>query len=369
VLHECLTGSPPYRADSADMLITAHLMDDIPRPSRWRPEIPIAFDAVIARGMAKDPKGRYASAGELAQAANDALSARDQHRAEDIVERSEEATFPETAADAPTPSPSPHHGPAPDLAAGNVWPPPPAIPVPPGPTPDVRGGALAPPTTWGDWQGQFGATPLGLSPYQQPRIRRTRSTGTLIAAALAAAVVVGGLINWLMASPSTPATPSRAAPTTVELSPTTAVPTPPAAESQARLLSLVPAGYPAGACNAVAPPLGALAQVFCGQNLDPDGPPSGSYTLFLDMTTLRESFNRIVQTPTVVECPGRIQSPGAWHRNATPEQISGTLMCAIHQGYPTVAWTNDAALLIGTVQAPAPGLNLDQLYGWWMTHS
>ncbi|BCI86528.1 hypothetical protein NIIDMKKI_17340 [Mycobacterium kansasii] len=56
VLHECLTGSPPYRADSASMLVTAHLMDPIPQPSTLRSGIPKAFDAVIARGMAKSPR-------------------------------------------------------------------------------------------------------------------------------------------------------------------------------------------------------------------------------------------------------------------------------------------------------------------------
>ena len=101
----------------------------------------------------------------------------------------------------------------------------------------------------------------------------------------------------------------------------------------------------------------------------PGGPPSGSYTLFLDAAALRKSLNKIVQTSTVGECPGRIQSPGAWHRNATPEQISGILLCAIHHGYPTVAWTNTAALLLGTVQAPVPGPSLEELYGWWMSHS
>ena len=74
VLHECLTGSPPYRADSASTLVTAHLMDPIPQPSAVRSGIPKAFDAVIARGMAKKPEDRYASAGDLALAAHEALS-------------------------------------------------------------------------------------------------------------------------------------------------------------------------------------------------------------------------------------------------------------------------------------------------------
>ena len=190
VLHECLTGSPPYRADSADMLITAHLIHDIPHPGRGlRPEIPTAFDAVIARGMAKDPKARYASAGELAQAASDALSARDQHRAEDIVERGEEATLPEAASDPPAPAPatSSHlSGTPPGHQARNFEAPPPVIPPLQGAAPAAGGEVHSLPTPWSDWHRQFGETPLGLSPYQRPRIRRGTPKGTLIVAAIAA---------------------------------------------------------------------------------------------------------------------------------------------------------------------------------------
>ena len=57
VLHECLTGSQPYTGDSVGTIITAHLMNPIPRPSGQRPGIPAAFDQVIARGMAKKPDG------------------------------------------------------------------------------------------------------------------------------------------------------------------------------------------------------------------------------------------------------------------------------------------------------------------------
>ncbi len=66
VLHECLTGSQPYPGDSVSVVITAHLMQPMPKPSEERPGIPAAFDEVIARGMAKKPEERFASAGDLA---------------------------------------------------------------------------------------------------------------------------------------------------------------------------------------------------------------------------------------------------------------------------------------------------------------
>src|ERR1700710_1531465 len=71
VLGECLTGSPPYRADSVERLIASHLMEPIPRPSLMRPgRIPEALDQVIGRGMAKSPADRYFTAGDLAAAAH-----------------------------------------------------------------------------------------------------------------------------------------------------------------------------------------------------------------------------------------------------------------------------------------------------------
>ena len=56
VLHECLTGAPPYKSDSATTLVTSHLMEPVPQPSAARPGVPRAFDAVVARGMAKSPR-------------------------------------------------------------------------------------------------------------------------------------------------------------------------------------------------------------------------------------------------------------------------------------------------------------------------
>src|ERR1700751_11426 len=51
VLYECLTGSPPYRGNTFRVK-AAPPNQPIPRPSAARPAIPVAFDAVIARGMA-----------------------------------------------------------------------------------------------------------------------------------------------------------------------------------------------------------------------------------------------------------------------------------------------------------------------------
>ncbi|WP_067974247.1 serine/threonine-protein kinase [Mycolicibacter icosiumassiliensis] len=94
VLYQCLTGSPPYRADSLKMLANAHQSKPIPRPSHAGATIPAALDEVVAKGMAKDPQERYASAAELATAAYQALSAPDQHRTLQIYEASQQSTPP-----------------------------------------------------------------------------------------------------------------------------------------------------------------------------------------------------------------------------------------------------------------------------------
>ena len=92
VLGECLTGTPPYRADSIERLVHAHLMEPAPRPSQLRPgRVPAALDQVVAKGMAKNPEDRYRSAGELASAALHALTAPEQHQSERMLQHTEDA--------------------------------------------------------------------------------------------------------------------------------------------------------------------------------------------------------------------------------------------------------------------------------------
>jgi hypothetical protein len=69
VLYEALTGDSPFARDSLQNLVGAHLASPPPRPSVTNPRVPATFDAVIARGMAKDPDDRYGTAGGLVRAA------------------------------------------------------------------------------------------------------------------------------------------------------------------------------------------------------------------------------------------------------------------------------------------------------------
>ncbi len=93
VLSECLSGQRPYRTETVERLIASHLMEPAPRPSQLRPGlVPPGLDQVIARGMAKNPRDRYSSAGDLARAAHDALTTSDQHQAAMIVHQGDAAT-------------------------------------------------------------------------------------------------------------------------------------------------------------------------------------------------------------------------------------------------------------------------------------
>jgi hypothetical protein len=73
VLHECLTGEPPYERENEIASLLAHVNDPPPGVSERRPELPEALDAVIASALAKERDLRYSTCGELLEAAGAAL--------------------------------------------------------------------------------------------------------------------------------------------------------------------------------------------------------------------------------------------------------------------------------------------------------
>ena len=68
LLYEMLTGRPPFVADSAAALVHQHLTRPPQAPSRWRPEVSPALDAIVLRCLAKDPRDRCTHAEELCAA-------------------------------------------------------------------------------------------------------------------------------------------------------------------------------------------------------------------------------------------------------------------------------------------------------------
>ena len=76
VLYESLTGQVPFGGDSVDQQLAGHVMRPPPRPSEASRAVPVSFDAVIEKGLAKNPDARYQTALDLADAAREALNAR-----------------------------------------------------------------------------------------------------------------------------------------------------------------------------------------------------------------------------------------------------------------------------------------------------
>jgi serine/threonine-protein kinase len=73
VLFESVTGRPPFPAERDVATLWAHLQAARPRPSSFAPEL-APLDDVLARGMAVAPLERFATAGELIEAASGAIA-------------------------------------------------------------------------------------------------------------------------------------------------------------------------------------------------------------------------------------------------------------------------------------------------------
>jgi len=62
VLHEMLTGRPPFVAEYREALFYAILHTDPPPVSALRPDAPPELDLIVAKALARDPAARYADA-------------------------------------------------------------------------------------------------------------------------------------------------------------------------------------------------------------------------------------------------------------------------------------------------------------------
>ncbi|CAM3353029.1 serine/threonine protein kinase [Mycobacterium intermedium] len=402
VLYEALTGSPPYRTDSASMVVTAHLMDPIPQPSLARAGIPKAFDAVVARGMAKKPEDRYASCGDLARAAREALSTPDRDHAEDILRRSFETTLPGTAVTPqaggrPTFTPAPgaplsqqgpqyadaHSSgpiPPPTQAAQPAWGPGSGgIPAPnqPGQSPQYYQG------------GAWGGTPPGVPTppqqpggppaWNQPASSGGRSPWPIIAgaAALVFILILAGVGIWVFTrddgskqahgndvTSTAPTTGGVTSTRTAPSSPTTTA----GGDAQSRLRSALPDGYSTGACKPYTPDpdtiwASAVTMVQCDQNSKPGGPSRALYGLFANLTALKEAFDSDISAVELSNCPGEGPSPLSWHYEKTPNVTAGQIACGTYKNHPNVIWSNDAKLVLSDVFGdPA---TLEDLHTWW----
>ena len=200
VLYECLTASPPFPGGTMESQIAAHLTESPPQPSMTQPSVPAQFDAVIAKGMAKDPDHRYASTVELAKAAGDALT----------------VPLPRPA---PDPTPDPPTEPTAPIAA-------PRVPddSPPPPPPGAAGSAatehrrvphlpayLAEPgsaaTEHADWTTRPQTPPAPAGPTLPPQPATPTARGRRLSRRLTIALIAGAvaLVGVLVAAVGIPA--------------------------------------------------------------------------------------------------------------------------------------------------------------------
>lgn len=177
---------------------------------------------------------------------------------------------------------------------------------------------------------------------------------------LVVVVVLVAVIGWLVFRDDTSGESVSTARTSVD---------PAIAEAESRLPSMLPAGYPAGSCTPTRPGGDGLAAMVCDQNIDSGGPVSGTYTMVRDKAALDSGLAAVIDATTTVECPGRIQSPGPWRRNAAPERVSGTLFCGYAGPQPVLAWTDDTKSVLGEVRGLESGPTMADLYTWWSSHS
>lgn len=75
LLYEMATGRVPFKAETPVAVIFKHIQDPLPSPRELNPNLPDAVEAVIAKALAKEPQDRYATAGELVRALQEAIPA------------------------------------------------------------------------------------------------------------------------------------------------------------------------------------------------------------------------------------------------------------------------------------------------------
>ncbi|MHA6793308.1 serine/threonine-protein kinase [Pseudonocardia bannensis] len=373
VLHQALTGHQPFDGD-LPTLLHAHLHAPPPRPSEVWPGVPPALDAVVARGMAKDPDQRFPTAGTLAAAARGALGA-------------PFTTAPGPPSDPGTdPRPSllgtgtPGPGGSDPRASGNGY--------GYGPPGHGAGGYGGPAGTGAPGSGSDPRQPIDPGGFSGPNhlvpghpgttaTGRPGSRAAWIGIGVAAAVVVAGVVV-IIAVLRGGGTGTAIGPdaTTAPASPPTSAATPTGATPDAAtqlLLNQLPNGFGASNCTpdaSLGGQPGATAYVVC--NSGPvGGPSSATFTRYATRTQMDESFEQAAAgegIPTalgkVEDCRGGANLRASYVRG---EVEGGSVGCFTEasSGAAFLFWTDNAALAFGYVRGEDG--DRAKLYDWWQS--
>jgi serine/threonine kinase PknH len=391
VLHQALTGRPPYEGDLAT-LMRAHLSAPPPRPTTSRPELPAGLDQIVAQGMAKDPAARPATAGALAAAARAELGIRTNNEADPwratVAPPSATAVIPPGWTSAPQ---QPAYGQqtygqqtygqqayAPQGAYGQPQ---------PGYAPTAVGGYAPPPAGWTSHPSHPSYPNNPGHPPSAPPQKPSGGKGPLIAiAALLVLALVGGGITWAVLAgngggeggdvalpPVT--TPPSSAPLTapVTTTPPTSEPAAPATDETERLLADLPAGFGPDICSPdTIEGSQAIATVNC-----PSPPTTGTgvsdalFARYADVPSLDADFEIYASTSGTVastqidDCASGDPVRIVYNRGEVSD-LGGQVACFVENGVAYLVWTDDAAVALGYL-SNADG-DVAALYEWWKTN-
>jgi hypothetical protein len=411
VLFECLTGRRPFLGDGLATLMFAHLNAEPPVPSAVRSGLPPALDAVVLRGLAKDPDERYPTCGELAAAARAALK--------------EAGVTPQHVPAAPptsiTPMPFvPHtvgfsqpgapagpvtgypqglagtggYGPPSDPGAPTGYGPPSDPGAPTGYGPPSNPGAptgYCPPSNPGPPAGYGQPGPHGPVGYPAPGgppgyppgggsapsgEGRTPNRLPLVLGAVAVVVVlvVVGVIALTSGggggtTPETSAT-STPASTSTSTEPTTPSPT---SDPQEDLLAILPGGFDPSTCRPDTAGDGELAGLTCGASTVEPGPTDSAFYLYADSAEVDEVFLADMERNGVSELAQDQNCPDTqgYQDYSINGEDAGRVGCYVDaDGNAFVIWTQDEYGAEGIVVIEAGGPEgLRTLVDWWLVNA
>jgi tetratricopeptide (TPR) repeat protein len=75
ILYQMVAGRPPFQAETPMAIMIKHIHDPLLPPRHHNPAVPEAVQQVILKALAKKPADRYATAGDLVRALNQAIDA------------------------------------------------------------------------------------------------------------------------------------------------------------------------------------------------------------------------------------------------------------------------------------------------------